>query len=626
MAQGQFYFAYVDESVVFNAAVHNVWDENVFSFRYLHGEGDFAQIEFDIKNPRVGLLKTGRKRWVWFSYEKAGGVIVPIFYGRIVGLPSNIFEELVTVTYTARPVDYVAQKAALAASLRVAPFWDPLFIAADKLGDPDVVLEGYSKHWHIDPITHVVTVSDVITGEDGTVEFTEDQYLSDNMGLTLNQSPATTARVTATVSWENFANSRNTGAIDLAGAIRSGFTGNPPEGFFAGSVESFTFKGLQEDWPKPLQQIAGGYTVREDAELKDISFLIHDPMIVPPWFQTQEIPGPVPYGSLIFQPRINNPFNFSDDGESYLPEVVLAQRGYGTPVLAVHWEASRNYTETIVINLQTATQPIVTEPGDDEVIEINLNANKASDLVDGEVPIGDLSRRHFFLQERGKNAIKHLLCIARASLIIKSRAVEIEFQLPFESSLGVLTLRKNVLVHNPRLPGGEATGKIISIGYSLDGEDGGLLATVRMACAIGYGGAYTSDVGDPVYGSTDYMGADYQQFTNVVDLIDPTVTDLQFTVDNYEANDDGIDIGNLKVWQDIIESVVVTNQASEQFETLGPLQRDVTDSAHLTTILEGIPTTISLEFKNLNTGPFETEITITVSDLIIPAQINLEAA
>ena len=156
-----FYFAWVDPNTAFDPAVHNVEDEDVFSFKISQVEGDFASLELVIKNPRVGLLKPGRKVWAWFSMD-TGTVIRPLFLGRIVGLPTNLFESTVTLEFTARPTDFVAQKLALAETLKVLPYYDPIFISPESWGDPDVVLEGRTVLWHVDPITHVVTVSDIL--------------------------------------------------------------------------------------------------------------------------------------------------------------------------------------------------------------------------------------------------------------------------------------------------------------------------------------------------------------------------------------------------------------------------------------------------------------------------------
>ena len=68
------------------------------------------------------------------------------------------------------------------------PYYDEVVIDPTRRTDPEVVLEGYSAVWHYDRETHVLTVSDEITGEDGLVEFdgaSEDgKVLYDGLGLT----------------------------------------------------------------------------------------------------------------------------------------------------------------------------------------------------------------------------------------------------------------------------------------------------------------------------------------------------------------------------------------------------------------------------------------------------------
>jgi hypothetical protein len=59
---GPFYFAWVAASETsFDPNVHNREDEDVFGFTVEHSEGDFAGLEIEIRNPRVGLLAPARK-------------------------------------------------------------------------------------------------------------------------------------------------------------------------------------------------------------------------------------------------------------------------------------------------------------------------------------------------------------------------------------------------------------------------------------------------------------------------------------------------------------------------------------------------------------------------------------
>jgi hypothetical protein len=111
-----------------------------------------------------------------------------LFFGRLVGVPS-LRGEAATIELLACPADYIQQKANLASTLRVAPYWDPVFIAADKRGDPDAVLEALSALWHIDRITGQVTVSDIIAGEDGTESLSTSEVPYDSLEISIDQQP-----------------------------------------------------------------------------------------------------------------------------------------------------------------------------------------------------------------------------------------------------------------------------------------------------------------------------------------------------------------------------------------------------------------------------------------------------
>lgn len=136
---------------------HLVEDEKVLSIEIEHSEGDFPSLSIVIKNPRIGLLAPARKTWVWLSH---GGT--PLFFGRLVGVPSNINQNAVTLEFVARPADYAAQKSTLAGSLRVLPYYDPVFITPDAQADPDTVLEARPAMWHIDRTTLAVTTSHTV--------------------------------------------------------------------------------------------------------------------------------------------------------------------------------------------------------------------------------------------------------------------------------------------------------------------------------------------------------------------------------------------------------------------------------------------------------------------------------
>jgi hypothetical protein len=144
MSDGPYYFAWVNASdfVWDEYGLFARKDEQIVNYEVSQTEGEFASLSIDIRNPKIGLLSGTRKIWAWLSIDLnwAPGAnntpnIVPLFFGRLTGIPTNINQEIVTLELTARPADYVAQKAAFAETLKVAPY-DPIWINPANLTGP----------------------------------------------------------------------------------------------------------------------------------------------------------------------------------------------------------------------------------------------------------------------------------------------------------------------------------------------------------------------------------------------------------------------------------------------------------------------------------------------------------
>ena len=155
----------------------------------------------------------------------------------------------------------------------------------------------------------------------------------------------------------------------------------------------------------------------------------------------------------------------------------------------------------------------------------------------GEVPIGSVRRRSFFPTARGLQSIEYLICLARAHLLLRSRAVEVSWECGFERAIE-LSCRKNARVFDPRLPGGSAIGKIIKYGFSADGDTGRLIGTVTIGCAIGFGGAVTEVAGTPTYVAEDYVEVGYQFYDGQIEVL--PASDVGYTVPIDAPNDDGL--------------------------------------------------------------------------------------
>ena len=244
-AAGPFYLCYVaDDTVAFDPAVHNRMDEYVFSWRRILSETDKPILELEMRNPHIGLLNTSRLQWAWLSWlNPNSGLVEPLFLGRLVGNPSNALAEIVTVQFVSWPSDFFKQRQTVAETLKVAPYWDEVFVSVEKSDDPDTILEARSELWCVDPITLKVTAEDILDSSDGNVDITADQHFYDALNMHDGDAPLTAVLMDATVSWVQ----TGRGFIDMGTQHISPFGGD----------------GIIGEWPKPLTQLGSGWTVQD---------------------------------------------------------------------------------------------------------------------------------------------------------------------------------------------------------------------------------------------------------------------------------------------------------------------------------------------------------------------------
>lgn len=620
MAQERFYFAWVDEGETFDSVVHAREDEEVYSFELTGTEGDFDGLTLDIKNPRIGLLNPARKVWGILSFDDGSGNVVPLITGRLIGVPTNMFATVVSLQFTARPPDFNEQKTTVADGMKVLPYYDPIFVNPDSWGDPDVVLEAYSRLWFIDPVTGEVGTTDFLVGEDGTEVVTEDQHFYDDMEVTLNTVPARSVSMVATIPWTQSAE----GALDLTRRIKELWA--PDE-----IPSSFTMPGLISSWPKPGSDFGSGWQV-VNASMTDVSYVMPK-VVIPDIFSWQGVVPDLPIGSVVFPLKVTGEYHAGEKaGYNFNFELVIAARNYAVPQLSVTYKAGRDFGQIVTFTLRSDQQAVVTLPGDDESLSIVMSANPVSDLTeDGTLPIGDVKRRSYVHTPRGLLSIEHLLLVARAHLIAKSRAVETKFVMGFKDALRLKSLRKNALLHDHRLPGGQAVGKICAYRFSLNGDDGAALAEITIGSAVGYGGAYVTVPGVGDWVEEDWVEDDWQEMLDEVRLTD--TADVQFTIPAFSQFDDGLNFMAGLNDRNAVLQCTLTNPPGAQAAAVSGAgagmvdewKNTVVDQAAISSVLQAIPTKITVQLVPMEGGPFKQEVVISVSDLIVPKQIDLEA-
>jgi len=656
MPAGLPYFAWIDAGETTFGSEHLRWDEQVFSFTLSQDEGDPASLTVVVRRPRnvsgdpIGLLGPGRKIWCWFALDCGPDLIR--FRGRLVGIPTSLFEDLVTLEFVAKPVDLVAQKEALADTLRVLPYYDEAVIDPARRTDPDVVLEGYTKIWHFDRETHVVTVSDEISGEDGMVNFlcANGDVLYDGLGLNLSSGPLSRVDVNAEYTWTQQAN----GTVDLTQYLISHW---PPLGEL--SVSNGAIPSLNaSDWPKAKAGLGDGWEVAASTAVDVASFASHtesrqgsigieeaNGTTRVQWsssFSTVSTAGAavVGGGTIVTNDSysvvndldgdLNASYSISSNHSSN-GAIVAVQ--YIKATLVAGYKAERQCTERVSFTLYADVQPILTDPEDGEALRIDdirsVNLSSGQELA----PIIDPRRRSYIATERGNQSIEHLIALARAHLMKRARVVEITFA-PKLARMPEVTLRKNAFVAEPRV--GEATGKIVGYSVALDGSDGTIKCEVKIGCTIGYGGTVAAAEGDPTYCTIDYTGADYQVFVNRVVLF-PLDLSVGYAPPVAAPNDDGIDFLSALRAEDVIEVGLTVEHGPAPDEDVPPPEGIAWSSDEGQRLIAGRDAWIKrymipyyeqrakFKLKSM-TRAFETNYEIQMTDLKIPTGYDLEAA
>lgn len=644
-----FFFAWADEGEAFDDEAHSVEDESIYSFQIAQEEGQFATLEVVFRNPRVGLLAPGRKQWAWFSEDGE-----PLFFGRLVALPDFMAGELVSIKFLACPADYEEQRETVTATLRVAPFWDPVMVPPDQRESVDYILEARTQLWHVDRVTHVVTVSDIVNGEDGLVDFAGDLF---SPSLTYGQRPATTCNVHAEIRWKQAA----VGSIDLSDRLYAAFAA--ANSVRDGCLSSYTGAGLQAAWPKvgasigagwswgvctcervdgwdpgdkapPLNlnvgMLTGGFSASGSANgvTGGVAFEVDTSNFDEDhgWIPFDEAHG---WGEAITvtfnRPGLNEAYPPSEEDVG-VPSIAGFQNWAMVGMLEATYDAKRDRVELVDFAMEAAVQEVSTA-SEDAIIDVSLTSGEVDQPIDAgsAIPIGDLRRDSYMLTDRGKQTLTYLMCMARARLMSRARCARVTSGVFYEAARG-LSCRMNGRVEDPHLPGGEATGKVVSYSFGLDGDRGERFGNVVIACTVGLDGELVPTVGEPGWVDEGWVEPGWQSYvggTNAVTL------DLQY--DDYDTTPiatDGVDLFNLSAINcfDVLD-VVDGALAQEGVLLAGPSGGQWNDTNAAISALNERMTKVAGAFKPLTISePLQTQFDISVHDLVVPMQIDLEAA
>jgi hypothetical protein len=614
---GPYYFAYCNNGDAFNPAVHNREDEAITSLSVTQSEGDFAGLTIEVINPGEGLLATGRQAWCWLSWDN-GTAIVPLFHGRIAAVPESIDGEAVRLLFAARPLGFDATKAAYAETLKILPYYDPVWIAGG-LTDPDSVLTGYGTRWHIDRCTHVLTHSDELTGEDGTLTIGEADHHYADFSASYSEPPLARVDIEGTLAWTQ----GGTGTIDLTWRIQHAFDFEKSIYTWprSGVISSLTGDGLMSDWPKAGAEISGGWSVSANTYVEEAPktfkkynyHVEYRALSPPPEGSVDEFGVPATDAGSLYQ-RYGTSFTYFDSYTDYFvdfPVAGLKQRTY------FNWLADRPRTEKVLCTMVADIQPLLVEVLEENKQTISVNAQDTVTEPDetGAMPIGDIRRASYLNTDRGNLSMQYLLLLGRTELRRRARAVEVSCRVPWATGIAA-SLRKNAHIVDYRLPGGEAFGKITSYEFAASGT-GDFSVNLTIGCAIGRDGTVTAAAGTPSYVAAGYVAAGYQQVVGAEVML-PTGDLAYQTLDDFPITDDGLNLQHIDE-NTAVEYITLTGGMDEQTTVVGSVS-DPIDA------LKQYPSHICVKLRPVAGMNFETVFTPAIDPLPIPRLIDLEAA
>jgi len=509
---GPFYFSLGGEGD--SLALRCDW--YIFRFAYVHEEGKNASLTLTIKNPGIGLLSTSL--WCCFGcdFGVPGGATF-LFKGRVTGLPTDLAAETIDVQFTARASDQAAQKQTLAETLKVRPYWDPLFIDKDHQDDPDTILQGYSRLWHIDPRTLAVATSDVLVGAGTTATFGHSAAFYDSVQITIEGSPISTINGTLTIPWTQ------TGSGTVA-------------------IGPYTAPGpnVANDWPKSGGSIPGGYTVlastatgggdASNHPTVNFSFSYQNTAKVHRDGDTMSLnenasypEGSGPEGgeqlTLITSLIPGDPATgTAAEGSRQRTGFVgfIGESAQSTVSAVLGYELKAKHTETAKFALTSTLQPIVVDPFDTTFSE-DLSIS-GQDAENDPVAAFDPTSWTYFATDRGNWSIEYGLVRAAARLMIGGRVGRVSWQ-TLMVNVGLLNCDMNAELLDDRLPNGAAVGKIIRVTMDGDGDTGQHVGGITIGCCVGTGAGVSGSAGIPTYASTDYVNTDYAVQLGLITLL-----------------------------------------------------------------------------------------------------------
>ncbi|OJW50573.1 MAG: hypothetical protein BGO67_05725 [Alphaproteobacteria bacterium 41-28] len=444
-----------------------------------------------------------------------------LFQGSLVGSPIKMEGDFAEIELIARPNDFLEKSAALQKESRTPPYWDELWVSPEHQDDFQQVQDVRAASLYCDRRTGELSHSNWFEGEQ-VLSLHQDFFL-DSLRVKGVGAPLKACTVKVHAHWVQ----SESGVSNLSSSIRRAFP------HF--KVSTYTQNSLLKKWPQRGKRIgkSGVWVIK--SELK-------------PTFPT----------SPLYQ-RFSPSLPLAEKGDQ--PKPYCLERHWFKPTLIVGWQVQQRRKETLSLTLLHNFQPLFPGETEQKTLEFtlqNINPDAGAYAWRPETyyrsgakvsskngiyrcktahtsglsfeenrefwhfkkvfhtPLGDPARSSFFLTKRGYQAAEHAMERAKVALAKSARCLEVSFEGPWESFKAVTT-DTSITLSDPRLPGGEITGKVVKYALIAKGETGERFGCVTLLCALGTGKTERLDLTPiPHYAMDGYCENLYQAHENAV--------------------------------------------------------------------------------------------------------------
>lgn len=581
------YFAAVDPLDVFDELIHSVEDEEIYFLKIDHSEGEFATLEVEIRNPSEGLLSPSRKERVFISIENGGSPIL-IFSGRIIGSPTGLTNQTVRIQYIGQPEDWDTVQDTFLDTLKVAPFFNQLYIPADRRDLAEEILAARPELLHWNRSTNALSLSNIIEGS-SFIDLAGD-VIEDTVRVDIGDPPLKAIDITIEAQWEQV----GLGTVDVGEQIRLEFTntaiGTP-------QINTLTPLAFEDGWRGA--RIPTGYVIEESTlipvadqfGLGQNDLRSGAAIVAGADFPTKA--GATPASRSVTVPRV-----------WYEGRLVLQ---------AVYQQKRR---EAFTATLEATTQAFSLKGNKKEDLSIRLqnpSADAQGAVLDAREPSFFFDIAGAALTTDGREVIEHGLMRARARLMKSARIIEVRFQANLEDVIETISCDHNIRIEDSRIPGGSIRGKVLGYTLSVDGDSGQTVADIVIGSVIGTGvdSVGTGAPSEVKIADTSFaneFGASPMSSAIFYDLpVDPTIS-VPIDVAAMESDDTFL-----------VDGVTVDNDGESQntaFAATGRPDLFLRDN--------GTGVTVDLKSMNPLAELFAT-VVITTEPMTLPIQTDLEA-